>query len=373
MRLVLFFTRGVSLGTWARAGLLDRETALYRRLGQDGVKVSFVTYGGRDDHRYRAQLNGIRVIPLHHPRSPRRSLARLWLRHWPVLANCDVLKTNQILGAEIAVWSKWTFRKRLLVRCGYLHSRFVREETADPAARAEALRLERMAFQAADAVVVTSDRDRAYVLETHTMAPSRVRVIPNYVLTGVFRPIPAVPRAYDLVCVAKASVQKNIDGLLAALHLLRARGREVSLLLIGASADDPRLRATVAASRLRVALVGHVPNFELPRYLNAARAFVLPSRYEGQSKALLEAMSCGLPCVGTDVIGIREELRHGETGYLSPPSPEGLAEAIDAVLDDPPHAAQVGARAREYVATRYSLARIAGLERDLLHQVTHGA
>ncbi len=373
MRLVLFFTRGVSLRAWAGAGLFDREVALYRRLRRDGVEVSFVTYGDRSDYRYRAQLDGIRVIPLHHLRSPRRSLARLWLQHWPVLARSDVLKTNQILGAEIAVWCKRRFHKRLLVRCGYLHSVFVREETADPAARAEAVRLEQMAFQAADAAVVTSERDRAYVLETHQVMPAKVRVIPNYVVTEVFRPIPAVPKAYDLVCVAKASAQKNIDGLLAALHLLRARGREVSLLLIGASADDPLLRATVAAGGLRVTLVGHVPNFELPNYLNAARAFVLPSHYEGQPKALLEAMSCGLPCVGTDVIGIREELRHRETGYLCEPSLEGLAQAIDAVLDDPPQAAQVGARAREYVAAHYSLARVADLERDLLHRVTHGA
>ena len=48
-RLVLFFTRGVSLRAWDEAGLLDREAALYRRLAEQGVEVSFITYGRDDD------------------------------------------------------------------------------------------------------------------------------------------------------------------------------------------------------------------------------------------------------------------------------------------------------------------------------------
>lgn len=372
MHLVLFFTRGVSLHTWVGTGMFDREVALYQQLRQDGVRVSFITYGDPADYLSRGRLDGIQIIPMRHPQSARRSLARLWLRHWPVLAGSDVLKTNQILGADLALWCKRVFRKKLVVRCGYLHSVFVRQETTDPRALAEAVRLERTVFRSADAAVVTSERDRAYVIEAHRVNPERVRVIPNYVVTEVFRPIHAVSKAYDLVCVAKAASQKNVEGLLTALQLLKARGRDVSLLLIGGYAGDPSIRGAIAARGLRVTLVGPVPNFELPNYLNSARAFVLPSHYEGQPKALLEAMSCGLPCVGTDVMGIRDELRHRETGYLCDPSPEGLAEAIDAVLDDPLQAAQVGAHAREYVAAHYSLARIADLERDLLRQVVHG-
>ncbi len=51
LRLILFFTRGVSLRNWDKWGTFDREVALYQRLQERGVQVSFVTYGDSKDLR----------------------------------------------------------------------------------------------------------------------------------------------------------------------------------------------------------------------------------------------------------------------------------------------------------------------------------
>ena len=373
MRLVLFFTQGVSLKTWDEVGMFDREVALYRRLQRHGVGISFVTYGDRMEQRYRDSLDGIKLIPLDRASSSRRDLARLLLKHWPILLRSDVLKTNQIRGSELAVWCKRLLGKKLVVRCGYLHSVFVREETQDAMAIEQAVALERRAFQAADAVVVTSERDREYVLETHKVSADKVHVIPNYVMTDVFRPMPEVRKEYDLACVAKASPQKNINGLLAALALLKAQGHDLSLLLLGGCSTDPEVRTAVETHRLDVTLAGNVPNFELPRYLNSARVFVFPSHYEGHPKALIEAMSCGLPCIGTDVDGIREEIRHQETGLLCDTDPQSLAQAINIVLDQPVLQEHMGERSRRSVQDRYSLERIVDLELALLKKVVNVA
>ena len=60
--LALFFTSGVSLQVWDRLGMFDREVALYRRLQQQGIEISFVTYGNHRDLAYRDRLPGIRIL-----------------------------------------------------------------------------------------------------------------------------------------------------------------------------------------------------------------------------------------------------------------------------------------------------------------------
>jgi glycosyltransferase involved in cell wall biosynthesis len=64
--------------------------------------------------------------------------------------------------------------------------------------------------------------------------------------------------------------------------------------------------------------------------------FVLSSHYEGMPYALLEAMSMGIPSVGTDVIGIKDLIVNGETGYLVPEADhEEFARAVIRMLENP--------------------------------------
>ena len=207
------------------------------------------------------------------------------------------------------------------------------------------------------------------MLENHSVEPARVRVIPNYVVTDTFAPMPEVRREYDLVCVARAAAQKNIDGLLAALASLKSKGRDVSLLLLGAASTTPAVRSKVEANRLNVTLGGSIPNFELPKHLNSARVFVMPSHYEGTPKALLEAMSCGIACIGSDVIGIRELIKHDQTGWLCGTEPGSIESAIQHVLDDDRFRDRIGRNAQEFVLDKFDVDRVLELELELLHEV----
>ena len=62
--LTVFFTFGMSLEGWARAGLLTREIKLYRKLQREGMKVQLVTYGDSKDRQWETELNGMSVIPV---------------------------------------------------------------------------------------------------------------------------------------------------------------------------------------------------------------------------------------------------------------------------------------------------------------------
>lgn len=93
---------------------------------------------------------------------------------------------------------------------------------------------------------------------------------------------------------------------------------------------------------IELELAGVLPNEALPQRLTSADVFALPSLIEGHPKALLEAMSCGLACIGLDMPGVRDVIMHEQNGLLSTPNVEALAEGLRRVLDNPALAKQLG-------------------------------
>src|SRR5262249_7053669 len=107
--------------------------------------------------------------------------------------------------------------------------------------------------------------------------------------------------------------------------------------------------------------------------LAASDLFVLPSREEGMSIALLEAMALGIPTVATAIPGNLKLTADGVHGRLAPPDdPEGLARAIVAQWSDPDAAAAMGRAAREVVVDRYSIAAVARAHLDLFDRLIRG-
>ncbi len=133
-----------------------------------------------------------------------------------------------------------------------------------------------------------------------------------------------------LIFVGRIAPEKNLSALLEAIQPLQVR-----LVLIGEGKIRPELQRRFPSLNGRISWEGNVPNSELPEYLNRAGLFILPSLYEGHPKALIEAMACGLPVIGADSPGIRELIRHGETGYLCGTEPESIRKAIQDLLDQP--------------------------------------
>lgn len=365
--LTLFFTGGMNLKIWAKTGNLDREVELYKALSTHLKSVNFVTYG-KEDRSYLDKHGKIKVLTAKWYGRRELTIIHLLLKHCSEILNSDVFKTDQIYGSEIPVWLKKKFKKKLITRCGYLLSQFIKREFKNKKEIMDAYKLERDAFSHADVGVVTSARDREYVIKEHKIKPEKIKVIPNYVITNVFRHIP-VPKLYDLVYVGRGDSQKNLKSLLRAINYLKTNGKEVSLLMIGSCCEEDWIRLFIKKEDLEVTFKGPVPNFELPSFLNQAKIFILPSYYEGHSKALLEAMSCGLPCIGTNVEGIREELNHQHNGYLCKTDFKSIAEAIETVLFDEMLQKKVGKNARKHIIKNYSFKKISKIELEAIQEV----
>ena len=148
-----------------------------------------------------------------------------------------------------------------------------------------------------------------------------------------------------LVCVGRLSRQKGQD--VAIRALARSNDRTARLRLVGAeSAEGERARLEALAGSLgvagRIEWRGAVEDTG-PEY-RAADVVVAPSRWDGLSLALLEAMASGATIVASEVNG-SESL--GDAGVIVPPDdPEALAEAIDRLLEDAPRRRRLGEAAR---------------------------
>ena len=158
--LSLFFTAGTSLRTWAETGNLAREIEIYSRLAEKLKRINLITYGGKDDKAYAKELGDLRLLTANWYPYPELTAFNLALRSAPRLMSSDIFKTNQIRGAKIAVWLKKVFKKKLIVRCGFLHSYFTRKQTEDQKRIEDAVNLEKMAFTRADLGIVTSSFQR---------------------------------------------------------------------------------------------------------------------------------------------------------------------------------------------------------------------
>lgn len=365
MHLTLFFTRGVSLRTWAMMGMLEREIAIYLKLVERGVGVAFVTYGDAGDLDYAATLCGIKIlcnesgIPLEEYEQNLLSL------HRETLQSSDVFKTNQTYGGELALSVATTFGKPLIARCGYMWSLNAAREYGTESTQARYARsVEEKVYRGAGRIVVTTDAMQEDVLRRMPDTRSKIRVIPNYVETDSFRPLHRDGAGPSLIFVGRIAPEKNLESLLEAIRPL-----DVRLSIIGEGKLRIELQRRFPELDARVTWEGTIPNSELPRLLNNAGIFVLPSLYEGHPKALLEAMACGLPVIGCNSPGVREVISHEETGYLAGTDPSAVRNAIQRVLNEPDHAAQVGANARKFVLENYSLDRILGMEMDLLNEL----
>lgn len=131
---------------------------------------------------------------------------------------------------------------------------------------------------------------------------------------------------------------KGLDHLIAAVKMLRDRGRAVELDLVGEGPLRNELASQVQGTGLgpHVRLHGHaVVGPELNAHYNAADVFAMPSLSETGPMAVLEAMGHSLPVVATDVGSVREMLDEGRRGMIVMPGDSAaIAEAVAHVIDD---------------------------------------
>lgn len=172
------------------------------------------------------------------------------------------------------------------------------------------------------------------------------------------------------VTVGRLEEQKGIDVLLTAAALLLSDHRNCHFLIVGDGCDRVALESQ--ARQLGVANSVHFVGSrdDVASLLAASTLFVLPSRWEGMSNALLEAMATGLPVVATAVEGSSELVRSGETGLLvSANDSNALAAAIHELLEHPRLSCEMASKSQGIVRSDYTAVSVVRTYCDLYRQL----
>lgn len=215
----------------------------------------------------------------------------------------------------------------------------------------------RWALKISDAVVAISSYTAG---EIGRFARTPVRVIPY---TLGFAP-PTAQRSpatgqFAILFVGRLVERKGVTHLVEAVRRLPA-GLHPRLTVIGDGPERASLEAQIARDDLgdRVTVRGRVSEAELREAYAASNVLVLPSILdargdtEGLGVVLLEAMSYGVPVIGSDLGGITDIVQNGETGLLVPPGdPDALAAALTRIAQDGGLARRLGEAGRKHVAT----------------------
>lgn len=158
------------------------------------------------------------------------------------------------------------------------------------------------------------------------------------------------PGAPVFACVGALIERKGQAIALEALALLRRDHPGARLVLVGTGEDEGALRALSEELGLarRVHFAGSVDHNLLPLILSASDAMVLPTRAEGLANAWVEALACGTPIVTCDVGGVRELVQDERAGRIVARDPAAVADALRALLADPPDAMHVAESAAAF-------------------------
>ena len=175
---------------------------------------------------------------------------------------------------------------------------------------------------------------------------------------------PEVPR---LLFIARMVPTKGLIDVVRACAILQTEGREFSLLCVGdgPARADAEEEVTLRGLTDRVQFVGYVPESETGAFYASSTALVFPTQTEGFSITIFNAVAAGLPVITTRIRGAADHLSEPENClWVAPRDPEGLANRIGELLDDPGLRASIR-RNNLALAPRFRASHVVGEYVDL--------
>jgi glycosyltransferase involved in cell wall biosynthesis len=176
----------------------------------------------------------------------------------------------------------------------------------------------------------------------HPLIPAPVVILPNGVDTAVFNPEAGRAERYRppgagfvLGFAGRLATSKRPEDVIALAARLRDSRPEARVLIAGEGTRRPECEALARELGAdNVSFLGYVA--DMPSFYAACDAIVLPSRSEGSSNMLLEAMACGKPVVASDIPPLREQLDHEHTGLTYPLGDvEALSRVVQQLIAEP--------------------------------------
>lgn len=243
--------------------------------------------------------------------------------------------------------------------------------TVTPKRSALARWVSRYNLRAADIVCATSEYLARKASDLCHEVSSRITVVPFGIDTERFKPRRVQGTAESTIVIGTARTLHTIYGLDVLLRSFRKALDKLPNLRLSIAGEGHELRKLQHLAKFlnlgeSVCFLGQIPHSDMPAFLNTLDLFVIPSREEAFGVAALEAMSCGVPVIASNVGGLPEILDGGKCGTLVPPDdPSALAHAMIQMLTDSNLRAGLAASGRRRVVEHFAEDRCVRLQMEV--------
>ena len=361
MRVILFFSYGVSLRDWKNSGLFDREVKIYKHLANNkNLKITFITYGDEEDLQYENEIPEIQILPLFMYYKKFNSnliqilnslLIGFKLRNLIKDENV-IVKTNQLWGSWVAIIFKITTRSSLIVRTGYDLLSFKVKENKSRIKISLYYLLTQFGLIFCNYYFVSSNTDKRYLMNKKFFFKNKIQLVPNWVDVNKFD---YQTKRSGIIAIGRLEKQKNFEYLIKSFQ---NTNKEITL--IGDGSLRNKLVRLSEKLNCKVNFLGKINNNEVLNLISNHKYFVLTSLYEGNPKSLLEAMSLGCVVIAPKDENITEIIKDGVNGFIYQPDLDNINNLIDEL--ERKDLTDIKKKAFEYVVENNSLEIISNKE-----------
>jgi glycosyltransferase involved in cell wall biosynthesis len=319
---------------------------IFRRLAARGHSISHFSSSfpgcAQDEEVQGISVRRLGALPFYYPRVLWETARQTRAHHFDVVVEC----LN-----KVPFYSPAYSRAPVLALCHHLFGEVAFQQVPWPVAATvwASERLIPPLYRSRPFVAISESTRRdliarglpgeGIVVSQPGIAPAAVQVDPERT------------RGQGVIYVGRLEVYKKIDVMLRAMAKLADRFPEAPIVIVGRGPARPGLESLARDLGLseRTRFAGFVSDSERDVLLAEARVCVCPSEKEGWGLTVMESNAVGTPVVASDADGLRDSVRHGQTGYLVPEGDvNGFAQRIGEFLDDDELSAEMSAAALDW-------------------------
>ncbi|MBC2748652.1 MAG: glycosyltransferase family 4 protein [ANME-2 cluster archaeon] len=210
-------------------------------------------------------------------------------------------------------------------------------------------------FKMADKIICYTETEKREMIELGIKS-QKIAVIHNGIDTDLF--IPGEISTSDkkqLLWIGRFANGKGVDYLIDAFKLLKSKHPNLSLTMVGRGPEKERIEKIISDLELdtSITMKDFIPNSDLVQLYHNSSVFLLPSLEEGVPRTILEAMSCEIPVVCSELPQLVDIVNN--CGFLVPTKdPRAIADKVSKIITDNTLAKQLGKNGRENVVANYS-------------------
>ena len=334
VNILFFLTFGMSLKNWSNSGYIEREFKYFKRMNElHGVNFTIVSYGDAEDYDYCKSLDFINVIPIYeHIKQKKNKIYNLIFLSFnfqklmkKLRPDFDLIKTNQLYGAWMALLTKRKFKKPLIIRTGYDLFIFSVKDNKNIFKKIAYYLLTLISLNYSDLFTVTSNTDLKFIKKYYIFNKQKIKLRNNWV--DNFSNSKELKRDKSKVlAVGRLEKQKDYKYLIEAF-----KDSKFQLDIVGSGSLEDELKFI---SSDNINFFGNLDFKDLDKLYSNYLFYISSSDFEGNPKSMLEAMSKGCIIIAPNQENISEIISHRVNGVLYTKKKNNILGILNELIKD---------------------------------------